>query len=71
MAARLLDAIADRHYFNGSVDYDTPLFNSRLVASLVIRRTSPGGAIESIVPVWWSHRVERLGESSESDFSWS
>jgi hypothetical protein len=71
LAARLLEAIGNGDFFNGTVELDDERFNPRLVVTLIVRRASRCGAIESIAPVWWSYGANYLEESEENDFSWN
>lgn len=75
--ARLLEAIASRDYFSGSVAFRFAQTECRLVASVIVyrrRESLPEGArdvVTDLVPVWWEfHTVGEEGEQS-NDFSFS
>lgn len=60
VAEILRDAIGEREFFSGSVEYECDRFSSSLTATLLVYRT-PGGyaagnaarQIDDVVPVWW------------------
>lgn len=80
IAEALLSAIDDAEFYNGSVEYDTAEYGSRLTATLIIYReplldpADPARCatrITGIVPVWWEFHT--YGERGEilNGFSWS
>lgn len=79
IAEKLLAAIGEGEYYNGTVDYDNGSFTAALRTTLIIYReplldpADPSRAatrITDIVPVWWEFHT--YGESGEApnDFSW-
>ncbi len=68
MARQLIGMIGCDGFFNGTAEYDTEEFCSRLTATLLIYRR--GESIADIVPVWWEfHLVQPDGEVL-TDFCW-
>jgi len=74
VAASVMQAIADKDFFNGSVEYDTDEFYSTLRMTLIVYRDREapgcGGAIRNIVPVWWEFSLSQSGGEVDTDFSW-
>ena len=74
IAASLLEAIAGKDFFNGSVEYDTDEFYSSLKATLIVYRrkgeNGEGGRIEDIVPVWWEYIMHTARGEVDTCFSW-
>jgi len=84
IAASVAHAIADKKFFNGSVEYDTDEFYSTLRMTLIIYRDSDGRtcasadradracghAIRNIIPVWWEFSLSQPGGEVDTDFSW-
>ncbi len=68
VAQLLATRIADTAYFNGSVEYDTEEFCSRLTCTLIIYRR--GDALHDIVPVWWDFELHQATGQQPTDFSW-
>lgn len=79
LAALLLQEIADSHFFNGVIEFDTEEFSSSLLCTLIVCREcrseeNPGSsapAILSILPVWWEYRLWQQEGEQCHDFSWS
>lgn len=76
VADRLLEAIADRHYFSGDVELTTPDgVDCRLVCSCVVYRRrvelpeGRGSAVSSVIPVWWEFETECAAGRLDNDFS--
>ena len=80
IADKLLGAIGDSDFFNGTVECDTAEYCSELRTTLIIYRepmldpadeSRAAARITAIVPVWWEfHLHESCGERL-TDFSWS
>ncbi|GHU99199.1 hypothetical protein FACS1894159_02840 [Bacteroidia bacterium] len=75
VADRLLRAIADKEFFNGSIEYDTEEFYSSLRTTLIIYRDKSslhggGEPISDIVPVWWEFSLSQPQGEVDTDFSW-
>lgn len=77
-ARRILDVIADRNYFSGSIAFVYGDIECRFTASLIIRHTRrelPEGvfeAVSEVVPVWWEFHTS-CGGTGEilNDFSFA
>ncbi|MCL2560739.1 MAG: hypothetical protein FWE10_00235 [Rikenellaceae bacterium] len=79
IADRLLEAIGDSEFFNGTVEYETPEYDAQLRVTLIIYReplfdpadpVHRAERISAIVPVWWEYRLyDHFGEQP-NDFSW-
>lgn len=79
IATRLLEAIGESEFYNGSLEYETAEYSSVLRTTLIIYREplfgpdDAGGTamrITDIVPVWWEfHLYDALGEQING-FSW-
>ena len=80
IAQKLLDAIGNSDFYNGTVECDTEGFCSELRATLIVYReplfdpADPSQAarrITAIVPVWWEFHLHQSGGERLTDFSWS
>lgn len=73
---RLLTAIEDTSFFNGTVEFSNEELYATLKCTLIIYRTrveDPTGdfiAIRDIVPVWWEFEVAQERGTVLNDFSW-
>lgn len=76
-ASRLLAAMVDAEYFNGSVAVECENFRATLRCTLIIYRevvadtAGPWSRMTDVIPVWWE--CETMGEHGSvlNDFSWS
>lgn len=75
IAARLLEALADRTFFSGSLTVEYGEVDCRLTGSFIVYRTplllpeGTGSRIVDVVPVWWEcHTLTDVGEV-DNDFS--
>jgi len=75
VAALLVDAIADKGFFSGSIATCRDEVYMRLTATVVVyRNTGVGesrGAIADIVPVWWEFHTLCGSEEIINDFSFA
>ncbi len=77
LAARLLEAIGADNFFNGTIEYDTPLYHTTLRTTLIIYRqhidTGQGDAevIANIVPVWWELDTADASGCVSNDMDWN
>ena len=76
VAELLLEAVEDRDYFSGVVDFLTEdgVKCELVVSCVVCRRSSQmpegeGRAISSIIPVWWEFRTSCPAGVLDNDFS--
>jgi hypothetical protein len=76
VADRLLEAIADKCYFSGSIECESEEgVLCRLVTSCVVYREplkmpeGEGSAIRSVIPVWWEFHTESKAGRLDNDFS--
>ncbi len=77
VAGRLKEEIGTAGYFNGTVEFETEEFYSKLTLTAIVYRRSEifpegvGRPIADIVPVWWEFAtVQEFGETL-NDFSFS
>lgn len=76
LAKKLLEAVDDKEFFNGSVELDGEDFYATLKTTLVIYRRKIEQQqtiitpIEKIVPVWWELSLSTEQGEQMSDFSW-
>ncbi len=74
---RLVDAIDDRGYYSGRIEFDYEGWDCRLVCSCFVYRTreewSEGVArpITDLVPVWWEFHTADSDTEHLNDFSFS
>lgn len=74
---RLIDAIDDRGYYSGHVEFDYEGWECRLVCSCFVYRTRerwPEGEqrpIVDLVPVWWEFHTADGEAERLNDFSFS
>ncbi len=75
VAAALVDAIADRSFFSGSVSTCCDEVYMRLTATLVVYRSTGAGedrgGIADVVPVWWEFHTLCGSEEILNDFSFA
>lgn len=79
VAERLLAAIGNSEFYNGTVEYDGEGFCSELRTTLIVYReplldpADPSQAarrITDIVPVWWEYHLHGPSGERATDFSW-
>lgn len=74
---RLVDAIDDRGYYSGRIEFDYEGWDCRLVCSCFVYRTReewPEGVarpITDLVPVWWEFHTADSDTEHLNDFSFS
>lgn len=75
VATLLVDAVADKGFFSGSITTCDGEVYMRLTATLVVYRNASAGEgygeIEDIVPVWWEFHTLCGNEEIINDFSFS
>lgn len=76
VADRLLEAIADKSFFSGTIEVESPDgVVCRLVTSCVVYRQrlvvpeGEGSAIRSVIPIWWKFHTESKAGRLDNDFS--
>ena len=76
LALQLIQAIEQKYYFSGSIEYDTQEMYSTLVTSVIIDKKSivfPEGShdvIVDVVPVWWEFKTFQRDGEVHNSFSW-
>lgn len=71
LATLLLETVADKEFFNGSIDLDTEEFYSTLTCTLLIYPHPEPGLQDQIVPVWWEFHLRQPEGEVLTDFSWN
>lgn len=76
MADLLLEAIGDKSYFSGAVEFTSNEgVACRLITSCVVYRTSSGmpegegSRVRSVIPVWWEFHTACRAGVLDNDFS--
>ncbi|MDL2320503.1 hypothetical protein LJC45_05160 [Alistipes sp. OttesenSCG-928-B03] len=79
IAEKLLEAIGQGEYYNGTVEYECEEYSAALRCTLLVYReplfdeSAPAGAarlITDIVPVWWEFHTFNIGGEEINDFEW-
>lgn len=79
VAEKLLEAIGEAEFFNGTITVEEPPFEVSFRATLLIRRTPAldptdcsknATRIVDIIPVWWEHHLYDLTGGRLTDFDW-
>lgn len=70
-ASLLLDAVDNKEFFNGTVDFDTEEFYSTLTCTLLIYPNPEPGLQDHIVPIWWEFHLWQPEGEVLTDFDWN
>jgi hypothetical protein len=77
IAEMLRDRIGTAEWFNGSIEFETEEFHSRLTLSAIVYRRAellPEGRrcpVFDVVPVWWEFSTVGAGGEEVNDFCFS